>query len=265
MEKKDTKRKIALVLGGGSARGLAHVGVLKVFKKYGIPFDLVVGTSIGSFMGAVYALDLPLDRIEMLAHDLSWKRLADFVISKSGFLEGRNMERMIREYLDNKTFEDLKVPLAIAATDIEMGEEVVMTSGDLCRCIKASCSIPGIFMPTEIDGRLLVDGGLKSSVPSEVARRLGADFIVAVDVGFCIKRGKITNMFQIIYQSIQILGNELNKFQSKQADFTLRIHMDDDIDQMAFDKAAYIMSAGEKAANDAVGSIISALRTEGLI
>lgn len=258
-------RKIALVLGGGSARGLAHIGVLKVLKRHDIPADLVVGTSIGALIGAIYALDIPLKDVEERALKISWWQLADFVISKIGFLEGRNLERIIRELIEEKGFEDLKIPLAVVATDIENGEEVVITSGDLCRVIKASCSIPGIFMPVRIDDNLLVDGGLKSSVPTDVARRMGATFIIAVDAGFCVRKGRISNIFQVLFQSMQIIGNELNKFQSRQADAAIKVHMGEDIDQMAFDKSAQIISAGEAAAEEAIPMLLTQMKGEGLI
>jgi len=261
----DTDRKIALVLGGGSARGFAHIGVLKVFQRHSIPIDFVVGTSIGALVGAIYALKIPLKIAEEIALRTSWWDLADFVISKKGFLEGRNLENIIRECIGDKGFEDMKMPFAAVTTDIENGEEVVITSGDLSRVIRASCSIPGIFIPVRIDGKLLVDGGLKSSVPSAVARRMGSCFTIAVDVGFCVRKGWISNIFQIVFQSIQIIGNELNKHQSRQADFPIKVHLEEDIDQMAFDKAAQIIRAGEQAAEEAVPTLISCLKDEGLL
>jgi NTE family protein len=258
-------KKIALVLGGGSARGLAHIGVLKVIKRYNIPVDMVVGTSIGSLIGAAYALDIPLEEVESKAVKISWWQLTDFIISKIGFLEGRNLEQVIRDTINEKGFEDLKIPLAVVTTDIENGEEVVITSGELCKVIRASCSIPSIFSPVRIDGRLLVDGGLRNSVPSEAARRLGASFIIAVDVGFCIRKGKISNIFQIIFQSIQILGSELNKFQSKQADIVIKVHLGEEIDQMAFDKTTQIISAGEYAAEKNMPMVIAQMKEYGLM
>lgn len=258
-------RKIALVLGGGSARGLAHIGVLKVLKRHNIPIDLVVGTSIGALIGTIYALDIPLKDAEERALKISWWQLTDFVISKTGFLEGRILERIITESIKEKGFEDLRIPLAVVTTDIENGEEVVITSGDLARVIRASCSIPGIFIPVRIDDKLLVDGGLKNSVPSGVARRLGATFIIAVDVGFCIRKGRVSNIFQVLFQSLQIIGNELNKFQSKQADAVIKVHMEEDIDQMAFDKSGQIISAGEAAAEETIPVLLTQLKEEGLI
>jgi len=257
--------KTALVLGSGSARGLAHIGALKVLKRNKIPIDLVVGTSIGSLIGAVYALGMPLGRIEEKALATSWWQLADFVMSKMGFLEGLNLQKMIKESIEEKGFSDLKTPLAVVATDIENGEEVVYTSGDLARVIRASCSIPGIFIPVRVDGRLLVDGGLKSSVPSAVARRMGAKFIIAIDVGFCVQKGRVSNIFQVVFQSIQIIGNELNRFQSKEADYAVRVHMSEEIDQMAFDRAGEIIKAGETACEEAMPALLTQLKAAGLL
>ncbi|MFH1868711.1 MAG: patatin-like phospholipase family protein [Candidatus Omnitrophota bacterium] len=263
--KKKSDKKIALVLGGGSARGIAHIGVLKVLKYHNIPIDFVVGTSIGSLMGAVYALDIPLAKVEKIALKTNWWNLTDFVISRMGFLEGMNLEKLIREITENKGFEDLKIPLAIVTNDIENGEEIVFTTGNLRKVIRASCSVPGVFIPVRLGGKLLVDGGLKSSVSSEVARRMGADFIIAVDVGFCIRKGRISNIFQVLFQSIQIIGNELNKHQSKQADEVIKVHLSDDIDQMAFHKAAEIILAGERAVEEAIGPLLSHMKEEGLV
>jgi len=257
--------KVAVVLGGGSARGLAHIGVLKVFQRHKIPVDFVVGTSIGSLVGALYALDIPLVRLEEMSFRINWWKLTDFVISKTGFLEGRNLEKIINKAIDAKGFEDLKRPLAIVATDIENGEEVVLTSGNLCKAIRASCSIPGIFSPARIDGRLLVDGGLKKQVPSDVARRMGATFIIAVDVGYCIKKGKITNIFQVVFQAIQIIGNELSKVQTKQADVAIKVRLGEDIDQMAFDKSKEIIKAGQIVTEEIMPMLKGQLKEEGFI
>ena len=263
--KKNIKKQIALVLGGGAARGIAHIGALKVLRRHKIPADMVIGTSIGSIIGAVYALGLSLKNLEKVALNTKGKDLADFALSKTGFLEGRNLEKIIREVIENKGFEDLKIPLAIVATDIENGEEVVITSGDLARAIQASCSIPGIFIPVRIDSRMLVDGGLRSTVPSEVARRMGADFVIAIDVGYCVRKGKISNIFQVLFQSIQIIGSELNKHERKSSNIVIEVPLGEDIDQMAFDKAAEIIKAGEEAASELMPTILTKMEAQGIL
>ena len=257
--------RAALVLGGGSARGLAHIGVLKVLHSAKIPVDLIVGNSIGALVGATYALGIPLAKIEQQALQTKWWHLTDFVISKIGFLEGKNLEKIIADAIEEKGFEDLKIPLAIVTTDVEKGESVVLTSGNLTEAIRASCSLPGIFIPGRIDGRLLIDGGLIDSVPTRVAQQMGASFIIASDVGFCVKKEKITNIFQMIFQSIQLVGNELNKLQTKSADVTIMPQLSSDIDQAAFDKAGYIIAQGEEAAMTTLPLLQSKMEKAGLL
>ena len=262
--KKYQSKKIVLVLGGGSARGLAHIGVLKVLKRNKIPVDIVVGTSIGSLIGAIYALGISLKKVEDIAIKTRWWHLTDFAISKIGLIEGLNLQNMIKDVLEDKGFNDTKKPLYVVTTDIENGEEVVLSSGNLTRAIKTSCSIPGIFIPTRIDGRLLVDGGLRSSVPTDVANKLGADFIIAVDVGFCVKKGKITNIFQAVFQAMQIIGSELNKHEARHSNLLIKVRLKEDMDQMAFNRAKEIIDFGEKAAEEMIPALKTAMKDEGL-
>jgi NTE family protein len=240
--------KTALVLSGGSARGIAHLGVVKILKREGFKFDLVVGTSIGSLVGAAYALDIPLDHVEQVALKTSAMDLLDITISRMGLTEGNRLEDVIRQVIMGKTFADAKTPLAITAVDVQTGEELYFTEGDLARTIKASCSLPGIFKPVELTGRLLIDGGMRQHMPTDIAKKLGANFIVGVDVGFCIKKGRINSMLGIIMQSIQIMGEELSSHQSVNADILIAPALGADMDQMAFNKAALIIKKGEEAA-----------------
>lgn len=262
---KPPERKIVLVLGGGSARGLAHIGVLKILHKAKIPIDLIVGNSIGALVGATYALGIPLIRTEVKALKMKWQDLTDFTISKIGLIEGKNLARIISDSTENKSFNDMKIPFAVVTTDVEKGKSVVLTTGNLTDAIKASCSLPGIFIPKRINGKLLVDGGLMESVPVRIAMRMGATFIIAVDVGFCVKKGKITNLLQMIFQSIQIAGSELNKLQSKHADITIAPQMSSDIDQMAFDKARYIIDQGEESAKHSLPILKGKMQELGLL
>lgn len=261
---RNDNHKVALVLGGGSARGIAHLGVLKVLKREKIPVDLVVGTSVGSLMGAVFALGLSLEPAINTAMNTSWKNLSDFVISKMGLLEGRDLERVIGNSIGWKNFEDLKIPLAVVATDAEKGEEVVYTSGNLVKIIRASCSIPGVFIPVRLDGRLLIDGGIKNTVAVSAAKRMEADFIIAVDVGFCIKKGAVTNIFQVIFQAVQIMGQELNDYQTMSADVVIRPDLGD-LDQLAFHRAQEAIEKGEKAAEEALPYIKKRLEEKGIV
>ncbi len=248
------KRKVTLVLGGGSARGVAHIGVLKVLEREKIPIDAIVGTSMGALIGAAYTIGLSVDKMEEKAYKFSANKLLDPTIPKMGLLAGNRLEASIKNLIDHKNFEDCKIPVAVVTTDIENGEEVVYQRGDLVKIIRASCSWPGIFNPVVIDGRLLVDGGIKNSVPTRIAKMLGADYMIAVDVGFCVKRGKVENVFQMILQSFQITGEELNKYQAREADVIIKVELDN-IDQVAFDRARESVERGREAAERSIGQI----------
>ena len=248
------KRKVALALGGGAARGFANIGVLKVIDRERIPIDLLVGSSIGALAAALYGLGIPIYQMEKAAMQFSWDKLTDLSISRFSMLKGKKLEKIIKDFTDGKGFSDAKIPFAIATTDIEAGEEVVFTKGDLQKIIQASCSWPGIFPPVVVDGRKLVDGGIRNSIPVKMAKRLGATHVIAVDIGFCVKKGRLDNLFQMFVQSIQILGEELDNYQSKQADVMIkpRLH---NIDQFAFDRAKQAIRDGEDATEKAIPEI----------
>lgn len=246
------ERKIALVLSGGSARGIAHLGVVKVLKREGFQFDLVVGTSIGGLIGAAYCLDIPLEEVEGIALKTTAMDLLDITISRMGLTEGNRLENIIRQVIKNKGFSDMKIPFAATAVNVETGQELCFTSGDLVKIIKASSSLPGIFKPVEVDGKVLIDGGMRQHMPVDIAKKLGANFIVGVDVGFCIKKERINSLLGIIMQSIQIMGEELSLAQSSGSDLLIKPNLGNDIDQMAFNKAALIIKKGEEAAEEAL-------------
>lgn len=237
----------ALVLGGGSARGFAHIGVLEVLQKAGIKFDFVVGTSIGSLLGAYYTLGLPLEEAEWLAKNVRLKDMTDVTIPQWGINKGDKLYQIVREALKNKSFQDLVTPFVVVTTDLETGESVLFREGDLIKAVQASCSIPGIFSPVRIDNRLLVDGGITESVPVSVARALGAGFVVAVDVGFCVRQGKMKNIVQIMIQAFQIMGEALNRYQSLQADVIIKPDLGD-LDQLSFHRAEEAIVLGRRAA-----------------
>jgi len=228
---------------------------LKVLKRENIEFDFVVGTSIGALMAAGYALGVPIEEMEKEALEFSAKDLLELTIPRMGLSDGNKLERIIRNSIRNKSFADLKIPLYVVTTDVENGTEVIFSEGDLTQAIKASCSLPGIFTPVTIDGKLLIDGGIINSVPVSVAYNMGADFVVATDVGFCVRRGgRMTNILQVIIQSLQIMGRELNKHQARHADVVIKPDLKD-IDQLAFSQAAETIEAGMKAAEEKIAII----------
>ncbi|MDD5496649.1 MAG: patatin-like phospholipase family protein [Candidatus Omnitrophica bacterium] len=248
------KKKVSLVLGGGSARGLAHIGVLKVLEKEKIPIDRVIGTSMGAFVAAGYATGVPTKRMEDRACDFVVNKLLDPTLPRMGLLGGKKLEAIIADILENRSFRDCKIPLSIVTTDIETGEEMVYQDGDLPKLVRASCSWPGIFNPVRIGGRLLVDGGIKNSVPTKIAKTLDGEYMIAVDVGFCVKQGKIENIFQMILQSFQIMGHELNKYQAREADIVIDVDLGD-LDQASFHRAKEAIEKGEMAAEKSIAKI----------
>ena len=249
-----TKQKVALALGGGAARGFANIGVLKVLERENIPLDLLVGSSIGGLLAAAYSLGATIEQLERLAQEFSSDKLVDFSISKIAILRGEKLKNIVESFTNGKGFRDAKIPIAITTTDIETGEELVHTEGDLQRIIQASCSWPGIFPPVMIDGRKLTDGGIRNSIPVKMALKLGATKVIAVDIGFCAKQGEVDNLFHMFIQSIQILGEELDRYQSMQADVIIRPKLVG-IDQVSFDKAKDAIADGEEAAQKAIPKI----------
>lgn len=249
------KKKVFLALGGGSARGLANIGVLKVledhFGKGNMPFDMIIGTSIGSLIGAAYALGIPLKKLEEKALNFAWPSLVDLGLYPTGLIKGDKLESAIVDIIDGKNFCDLKVPFALTTTDIETGEELTYSSGNLVKLIRASCSWPGVFSAVKIDGRLLVDGGVRNSVPTKMAYELGATFVLAVNPGFSVKKQKIDNVLKASIQSVQIMGEELNTYQAETADMAIKPELEN-IDQFDFDKARHIIKQGELAAREKI-------------
>ncbi len=245
------KRKVILALGGGSARGLSNIGVLKALERHfgrgNMPFDMIVGTSIGSLIGAACCLGVPIERQEKIAYNFKWPDLVDLGIYSTGLVKGDKLEQIIHEIVDNKTFENLTKPFALTTTDIQTGEELVHTSGDLVKLIRASCSWPGIFSAVKYGGRLLVDGGVRNSIPTKTAYDFGASFVIAVNPGFAVKNQKVNNVIQAMVQAVQIMGEELNTYQTHFADVAIKPDLGE-LDQFEFDKAREIVRQGEIAA-----------------
>ena len=176
------RKRIGLALGGGVARGLAHIGVLSVLERAGIPIDCVSGTSAGSIMGAVYCAGWSLERIRQEAARIRWHQLASPVWPSRGLVSFDKLERWLVGHLGDIMFADLEIPFAAATTDLKTFEPVTLHEGRLAPAVRASCSFPGLVTPIELDGRLLCDGFVSNSVPVSAARALGADYVIGVDI-----------------------------------------------------------------------------------
>jgi NTE family protein len=174
--------KVGLALGGGVARGIAHVGVLAVLAEQGIPVDFVAGTSAGSIVGAFFAAGLSIEKISNLVKSIGWRRCAGLVWSKEGFVSLAKLEAWLVETLEDVKFEDLIKPYCVTATDMETGMPVRFTQGRLAPAVHASCCVPGFIRPVRMDGRILGDGSLVDTVPVDILRKMGAEYVIGVDV-----------------------------------------------------------------------------------
>jgi NTE family protein len=217
-------KKVGLALSGGAARGFAHLGVLKVLADHNIPVDYVSGTSAGSIAGAAFASGMSVEQIIEMGREMSWFRMTKLAYSTKGILSNAAMGEFFRKNFPFDKFEDLPIPFAAVATDLETGEEVILKEkGDLITAIQASCAIPGIFMPIFVDGRMLIDGGVVAVVPTKAVRKLGAEIVIAVDVISCGATywGTPTTIVGILFQSTMMLLRAASKSHHYRADVVI--------------------------------------------
>ena len=264
------KRKLGLALGCGAARGLAHIGVLEVLEKEGIPIDMIAGSSAGALVGALYAQGKDISQIKNLAIDLGSKRfalLADPALPKTGLIKGRRIKEVLKSIIGGDIgFSNLKIPLACVATDIVTGEEVVINQGSVLEGVRASISIPVIFTVVKWKGRYLVDGGLVNQVPVSVLKKMGADIIIAVNVIPDIrdrmrprsKDGvedfKEPNIFNIIMQTIHIAAYQSLKLSLSEADVVIEPQMAS-IGYFDFHRTQECILQGELATQESIPEI----------
>src|SRR5438093_1274486 len=248
---------IAFVLGGGGARGFAHAGVLKVLDDAGIRADLVVGTSAGSLVGALYAGGIRNDELLETALAVQRDELVDFVFPHRGFIEGNRLQTYIDKALKGRLIEQLDIPFVAVATELATGKLVAFTRGDTGMAVRASCSVPVIFQPTAIRGSEYVDGGLVSPVPVKVARESGADLVIAVDVSRQPDEHKeLGSTAAMLSHAFVVMEHALAQEESKLADVVIRPNL---AKVRATDLAArgQAIAAGEEAARAALPQIRS--------
>jgi len=190
MIKAKGKKKIGLALGGGSALGLCHIGILEILEKNGIYPDYIAGTSMGAVVGALYCAGKSPEEIKRIAQGTDWKAIVDFDVPKFGLIKGKLIEKRIRELVDNKKFSQLNPKLNVVAYNYSQKEEVVFSKGDVTEAVRASMSIPGIFNPVKIGKDKYIDGGVSNPTPFDVVKEMGADIVIAVDLCQRTKTGK---------------------------------------------------------------------------
>ncbi len=253
---------IGLALGSGGTRGFAHIGVLQVLKEASIDVTAVAGSSIGGLIAAVYATGAPVDRMEQLAVHLPLSRWVDVTVPRLGLIAGERFHRLIRLLTKEANFSDTCIPLAVVATDLERGERVVFRSGPIHEAVRASIAIPGIFVPHRIDGRLFVDGGVVDRIPIQAVRDLGADFVVAVDVGLFDRLPPVRHIWDVIVQSIDIMEREVFRYRILDADFVVRPQLDL-MSATAFSGVDKAVEAGREAMREALPRLLETLEQRG--
>jgi NTE family protein len=197
---------IALALGGGGAKGFAHIGVVKVLESHGIKAQIVTGTSAGSFVGALYASGLTPFELQAVALNLREAEIRDLTFSREGFLLGQRLQDYVNGIVGNRPMQDFPKRFAAVATEMETGRKVVFNRGNAGQAVRASCSIPNVFVPVTIAGKRYVDGGLVSPIPVETAKDMGADIIIAVDISARPRAGQRSSPWGLLNQTITIMG-----------------------------------------------------------
>jgi len=256
--------RVALVLGGGAARGFAHVGVIRVLEQEKIPIHMIVGTSVGALIGGIYAADPNSFHLEWLAFQIQKDDLFDFSIlsSRLGPVRGDRLEKFVSDQVKVRSIEQLKIPFYAVATELSTGNLVVFDKGPLARAIRASAAIPGLFHPVEIDGKLYVDGGVIDNLAVDVARARGATVIIAVSIQKDIVNTQISSLLDVVLQSVDIMGRELVRYKSN--DYDVLIEPDvGDVGTTDFSQKKRLLEEGITAAGEAVPRIQAILREQG--
>jgi NTE family protein len=246
---------IGLALGGGFARGYAHLGVLQVFEEEDIPISCISGSSIGSILGAAYASGAPLPLIIKKCGEIRFRDFARWRVSRFGLASNDRLGALVNRLFDSRQFEDLLIPTAIVATDLGSGDPAVFRQGNLAEAIRASCAFPGLFEPIQIGTRCLADGGLVAPVPTRAARELGAQIVVGISVGLHDgQRGAPTNIFQVVSRAVSAAQKHQLESWERHADIVLR----PSVQSLAWDDFERIdeaIEAGASAARSAVAAI----------
>jgi NTE family protein len=246
--------RIALVLGGGAARGFAHVGVIKVLEANRIVPDIIVGVSVGSLVGALYAAGYGAADLQRVALGLEESTLSDWSLPDRGIFRGEALQSFVNSAVQDRPLERLNRIFAVVVTELQSGEQVVFRRGNTGMAVRASSSVPGIFQPVRINGKDYVDGGLTGPVPVRVARRLGADVVIAVDVSAAPKHGKTSDTLDMLLQTFAIMGQAIAANELPEADVVIRPDTSR-ITAIGFDHRRLAIQEGERAALAALPAI----------
>ncbi|MFA5075963.1 MAG: patatin-like phospholipase family protein [Patescibacteria group bacterium] len=259
----EKRKKVGLVFGGGGARGLAHIGVLKVLLENNIPIDYIAGTSIGAWVAAHYALHHDLEKLTEITVGKKREKLAVLLNIKGGVVSEKKVKKLLYEWLGDNDFSETKIPLAVVAADLVSGKRVVLKQGKVPEAVYASMAVPGIFTPIYLAGQILVDGGVVDPLPSRLAREMGADLVIAVNLTkhYPPKDSqKKISLFENINISFRLMSRRLAEYSFADADIVIepKIICKDflGIKKYFFDQAGpEIMASGEEAARESLLAI----------
>ena len=251
--------KIGLALGGGAARGFAHIGVIKVLEAQGLTPDFVAGTSAGAVVGALYAAGSNGFELQKLAHKLDETKFSDWSLPDRGVLKGESLQQFINDAVGQRPLEALNKPLAVVATDLQSGASIVFRTGNTGMAVRASATVPGIFRPVTINGHEYVDGGLSSPVPVRSVRHMGADVVIAVDISARPGKQSLRGTLDILLQTFTIMGQNLARYELKEADVVIRTQVDG-VGATDFLARHDSILEGERAAQAALPHIREAIR-----
>ncbi len=227
MFKKLFNTTIGLALGGGAAKGVAHIGVLKALEDADIEVDYIAGTSVGAMIAALYAFKVDVETIGSLARRLTMSKVTSFKLNKTGFFSTESLRELMLEYVGDVAIEDAVIPLSIVATDINSGEEIILTSGSVVDAVCASAAIPGIYIPVEINGRTLVDGGLVQNVPIEALQTAGAGVTIASHLNSVSHYQEISHVLDVMRNAFEIAVSQHTQDQLKEADLLISMDLSD--------------------------------------
>ncbi|EFV80678.1 MULTISPECIES: patatin-like phospholipase family protein [Neisseria] len=249
------KATVALALGGGASKGFAHIGIIKVLKENNIPIKIVTGTSAGSIVGSMYASGMSPDRLELEAEILGKTDLVDLTLSTSGFIKGEKLQNYINRKVGNRPMQQFPIKFAAVATDFESGKPVVFNVGNAGQAVRASASIPNVFQPVVIGSRKYVDGGLSQPVPVSAAKKLGANFIIAVDISARPAKNVSQGMFSYLDQTINVMSQTALRQELGQANVVIKPQVLELGSIGGFDQKQRAIQLGEQAARTALPEI----------
>jgi NTE family protein len=259
------KVKIALVLGGGAARGFAHIGVIKALEAQGIVPDIVVGTSAGSVVGSLYAYGYNGFQLQKIALEMDEATISDWAMpwfsNSPGMLKGEALQAYVNKAIHNTPLEKLKIPFGCVATDLKNGQPILFRRGNTGLAVRASSAVPSVFQPVVISGHTYVDGGLVAPVPVKFAKDMGAEFVIAVNISSATEGQKTASSLDVLMQTFTIMGQRLNQFELKEADIVITPSLGT-MGSSDFNGRNLAILAGEQAAAAAMPQIKAKLKAK---